>query len=93
MPLLLADAAHPSPSTRSPPAPHCFRWCNQVFTVVVTFAVPDGAGPLALAPTRNCTDCCHGNASDFDVSADRASWYVKLWQQHGLFWNQLDPLS
>lgn len=45
------------------------------FAVTVMLGVVTGTGPLQLMPTRNCTECCSGNSSDFDVSSDRITWY------------------
>ena len=42
------------------------------YTVTLNFT--GEAAPFHFAPTRNCTECCGGDASDFDASADGVHW-------------------
>lgn len=44
--------------------------------LVVTATFAGGTGPFYFAPTRNCSACCKGNISDFDVSADNGATWV-----------------
>lgn len=41
----------------------------------VTIDFTGGSAPFYFRATRNCTECCSGATSDFDVSADGKRWY------------------